>query len=69
MLKALGTFAMLLVFVGPAQAGEVLTPPAPQPHQGIVVEDPTGDDYAPGDEPEPILQVALDIFALLPSLL
>jgi hypothetical protein len=58
MLKAVRVSAMLLVLVGSARAGEVLTPPAPQP-QANTVQEPTTDS---------LTQTVLDLLAALPSL-
>ena len=58
MLKAVRVSAMLLVLVGSARAGEVLTPPAPQP-QTNTVQEPTTDS---------LTQTVLDLLAALPSL-
>ena len=71
MLKALRTSAMLLALVGSATAGEILTPPAPktpQP-QGITVQEPTSDGYNNNDAPYTLTAIALDLIAVLPSLL
>jgi hypothetical protein len=69
MLKALRTSAMLLALVGAARAGEVLTPPAaPPPSQNIVQQSAT-DGCTADDAPETLTQIALDLLAVLPSLL
>jgi hypothetical protein len=58
MLKAVRVSAMLLVLVGSARAGEVLTPPAPQPPANTAQE-------ATADS---LTQTVLDLLAALPSL-
>ena len=68
MLKAVRVSAMLFVLVGSARAGEVLTPPAPQP-QANTVQEPTADGIMPNGMEESLTQAALDLLALLPSLL
>ncbi len=68
MLKAIRVSAMLLALAGSAYAGEMLTPPAPQP-QANTVQEPTADGIIYGDAPESLTQVALELLALLPSLL
>lgn len=67
MLKAVRVSAMLLVLVGSARAGEVLTPPAPQP-QAMTVQEPTMDGEMPNDAAESLTQTALDLLAALSSL-
>ena len=69
MLKALRISALILVFVGPAHASDVLTPPAPQPpQQSTVAPEPSADDYLTCDTTDAITEIALDMFAVLPSL-
>jgi hypothetical protein len=68
MLKALRTSAMLLVLVGSARAGDILTPPAPQPPQTIVTQEPTADDSVVSDTPDMLTGIALGLLAVLPSL-
>lgn len=41
MMKAIRVSAMVLALVGSAHAGEVLTPPAPQPPPSQAVQEPT----------------------------
>lgn len=69
MLKALRISALLLVLAGPAHASDVLTPPAPQPPpQGAVAQEPTADGYFTDDTAYTMTEIALDMFAVLPSL-
>jgi len=68
MLKALRTSAMLLALVGAARAGEVLTPPAAPPQGQNVVQQSTTSSYT-FDASETLTQTALDLLAVLPSLL
>jgi hypothetical protein len=69
MLKALRTSAMILALVGSAHAGDVLTPPTPQPPpQSIVTEEPTADDSVISDTPDTLTGIALGLLAVLPSL-
>ncbi len=69
MLKALRTSAMLLIIAGSAQAGEILTPPAPQQPQTIVAQEPTTDDSTETETTPTLIIFALDLLAVLPSLL
>ena len=69
MLKALRTSAMLLALVGAARAGEVLTPPAAPPLNQNIAQQPAKDGYTDADAPETLTQIALDLLAVLPSLL
>lgn len=61
MLKAVRVSAMLLVLVGAARAGEVLTPPAPQPPANTAQEATAGGEI-PNDS---LTQTVLDILAAL----
>lgn len=67
MLKAVRVSAMLLVLIGSARAGEVLTPPAPQP-QANTVQEPTTNGNIQNEAPYSLTQIALDLLAVLPSL-
>jgi hypothetical protein len=67
MLKVIRVSAMLLVLVGSARAGEVLTPPAPQPQANTVQEPTTAGDIQNGAA-DSLTQLALDVFASLPFL-
>ncbi len=60
MLKALRTAVLLLALVCSAQAGEMLSPPAPQPPPQSA-QDMTTD----GDMHFPLVQLALNLLALL----
>jgi hypothetical protein len=68
MLKALRISAMLLVLVGSARAGDVLTPPVPQPPPTIVIQEPTTGDSVDSDTPDTLNGIALGLLAVLPSL-
>ena len=67
MLKAIRVSTMLLVLAGSAYAGEVLTPPAPQP-QANTVQEPTAAGEMQNGSADSITQIALDLLACLPSL-
>lgn len=67
MLKALRTSVMLLALAGTAHASDIYTPPASPPH--IVVEPPPPVDSFTHDTPDTLLEIALDMLAVLPSLL
>ena len=76
MRKTLTTAALLLALGCPAFAGEVHIPPAPQPPPASAVQEPTDaeqeptlDGYMPNDAADSLTQTALDLLALLPSLL
>lgn len=58
MRKTLGVAALMLAFCCPTLAGEIPTPPAPQP-QANTVQEPTTDS---------LTQMVLDLLAVLPSL-
>jgi hypothetical protein len=69
MRKTLGVAALMLAFCCPALAGEIPTPPVPQP-QGMTVEEPTsgGVVHIPGVS-DSLTEVVLDLLAVLPTLL
>jgi len=73
MMKAIMVSAMLLALVASAHAGEVLTPPAPQPPPSQAVQGPTTDGLIPNDALDGIMgndaaatfmQVVLNLLAL-----
>ena len=69
MLKSIRVSAMLLALAGAARAGEVLTPPAPQSSPAY-----TAQETSPGGEmlygvTDDLAEIALDLLAVLPSLL
>ena len=72
MRKTLTTAALLLAFSCPALAGEMHTPPAPQPPT-VTAQEPTGGEmpngYMQNEAPDSLTQTALDLLALLPTLL
>jgi len=74
MLKAIRVSAMLLALAGSTYAGEMLTPPAPQPTKTSTAQEPTDDVTLNGDVQTPgvsesLTQIALELLAVLPSLL
>lgn len=72
MLKAIRVSAMLLVLVGSAHAGEVLTPPAPTtpPQPARTAQEPTLNGImSTPDVSESMTEIALELLAVLPSLL
>ena len=71
MRKTLTTTALLLAFSCPALAGEMATPgsPAPPPTTASAAQEPTADGIMGNDTAESLTQTALDLLALLPSLL
>lgn len=68
MRKTLTIVALMLAFCCPALAGEIPNPPAPQP-QGMTISNPTTTDEDTTEPIETLTQFALDVFAVLPSLL
>lgn len=70
MLKAIRVSAMLLALVGPTYAGEVLTPPAPQPIKPGTGHGVTFNDMmSTPDASESLTQITLELLAVLPSIL
>jgi len=73
MRKTLGVVALMLAFCCPAFAGEIPNPPAPTPTPASSAQEPTDDattdDEMDNDTPDILTQTALDLLALLPSLL
>ena len=75
MRKTLGVAALMLALCCPTLAGEMPTPPAPPPQPATAVQEPTDADQEPtgGEIPNGVsdilAQTALDLLALLPSLL
>ena len=75
MRQTLTTAALLLALSSPAFAGEVHIPPAPQPTPASAVQEPTdgGQEPTAGEIPngatDILTETALDLLALLPSLL
>ncbi len=69
MLKAIRVSAMLLALVGAARAGEVLTPPAPQPSPASAAQEPAAGCEMFYGVTEGLAEIALDLLAVLPSLL
>ncbi len=68
MRKTLGIAALMLAFCCPALAGEIPTPPAPQP-QSVTADEPTTNGDIQNGVTDSLTQTALDLLALLPSLL
>jgi hypothetical protein len=76
MRKTLGVAALMLAFCCPTLAGEIPTPPAPPPQPATAVQEssdadqePTANGIMPNDAAESLTQTALDLLALLQSLL
>lgn len=70
MRKTLGVAALTLAFCCPALAGEIPNPPAPTPPPSeSATQEPTANGIMGNDAPDSLTQIALDLFALLPSLL
>ena len=81
MRKILGVATLTLALCYPALAGEMPTPPAPPPPQGLTVEESTTDGVTlSGEIPTPgimhnsgvsgsLAKVALDLLSILPSIL
>jgi hypothetical protein len=68
MRKKLGVAALMLAFSCSALAGEIPTPPVPQP-QVMTVAEPTGGEIpTPPGVLDSLTQIALDLLAALPSL-
>jgi hypothetical protein len=63
MRKTLTTAALLLAFSCPAFAGEMLTPPAPQP-PSVTAQEPTGGETLNGEIGTPGVSDALTQIAL-----
>jgi hypothetical protein len=75
MRKTLTTVALLLALSCTVFGGEMSTPPAPPPQPATVVQEPTDTDQEPAGSEMPngvsdiLTETALDLLALLPSLL
>jgi hypothetical protein len=75
MRKTLGVAALMLALCCPALAGEIPTPPAPPPPQPATAEQELTDGATLNGEihttggPDSLTKAALDLLALLPSLL
>ena len=71
MRKTLTTAALLLALSCPALAGEMGTPgsPAPPPTSKAVQEPTDGETHTAQGASEGLTQIALELLALLPSLL
>jgi hypothetical protein len=67
MRKTLTTAALLLAFSCPALAGEMPTPPAPQP-LNVTAQEPTADGWIQNGAADSLTQTVLDLLAALPSL-
>ena len=67
MRKTLGIATLLLAFCCPTLAGEIPNPPAPQPQATTASEPATNEDTT--GTIDALTQIALDLFAVLPSLL
>lgn len=73
MRKTLGTATLMLAFCYPTLAGEIPNPPAPQPTPARATQAPTNEPTFNGDTQNDIskslTQIALELLAVLPSLL
>ena len=72
MLKTLGVAALMLALCCPALAGEVHTtgaPTPPPPSQPATAAPEATDEEHAGEMPNVLTRAALDLLALLPSLL
>lgn len=74
MRKTLMTAALLMALSCPAFAGEMHTPPAPTPPQPVAATPEPTDEEQAGEMGTPgaadiLTQTALDLIALLPSIL
>ncbi len=75
MRKPLTIVALLLVLGCPTFAGEMHTPPAPEPAPASATQEPTGGAtlngiiHIPPGESESLTQTVLELLAVLPSLL
>ena len=75
MRKTLTTAALLLALGCPVFAGEMHTPPAPEPTPASTTQEPVegatlnGEIHIPPAASEGLTQIALDLLAVLPSLL
>ena len=68
MRKTLGVAALMLAFSYPALAGEIPTPPAPQPQVMTAIKPTGGEIPTPLSVSDSLTQIALDLLAALPSL-
>lgn len=77
MRKTLGVAALMLAFCCPALAGEIPNPPLDgEMHtppasgtQATTVQEPTAEGNIPNDVTDSLTQTALELLALLPTLL
>ena len=74
MRKSLGVCLLVLLLTGPAVAGEIPNDkPAPPPQSTSAVQEPTTDatteDGTQGTIQDTVTQIALELLAVLPSLL
>ncbi len=73
MRKTLTTAALVLTLSCHAWAGIMQTPPAPQPPPGSATQELTGGEMLQGEMPndvaDSLTQTALELLAVLPSLL
>ena len=75
MRKTLTTGLLLLAFSCPALAGEMMTPPAPQPPPASPIQGPTdgpainGEMHTPPGLSESLTQITLELLAVLPAIL
>jgi hypothetical protein len=69
MRKTLGVSLLILLLSGSASAGEIPNDRPAPPQPTSAVQDSTTDGEIPNDATDSLTQLALDLFALLPSLL
>lgn len=70
MRKTLTTVALLLALSCTAFGGEIQIPPAPAPTPASATQEPTGGEMlTPPGVSESMTQIALELLAVLPSLL
>lgn len=67
MRKTISVAALLLALTCSAYAGEIQND-SPKP-PSTTIQEPTADGTIHGSEPESLMQTALDLLALLPSLI
>jgi hypothetical protein len=70
MRKSLGICLLILLLTVPTVAGEMPNDrPAPPPQPTSAVQEPTLDGIMSNDTPDSLTQIALDLLAVLPTLL
>ena len=69
MRKTLGVAALMLALCCPTLAGEIPTPPAPQPTGGEMQNGYMSNGIMQNESPDSLTQTVLELLAVLPSLL